>query len=212
MQVGDLLLFLAGRFSGWAVLGLLCHFSASPESCILKSAESFYRRGRLALIFSKFIPGMGLMATPMAGSLNMRVMQFLGLDFLASSLYISCYISVGYFFSHLVESIITGIISLQRGFFIIVLVVFGIYLVYRMKRYFKSRLYHNGPSITASELAIKIADVGWTDNNHLVDVRSHGYYDHKARRIKGSIRIEPSHILSEMHRLSKDKEIYLYCT
>jgi len=46
----------------------------------------------------------------------------------------------------------------------------------------------------------------------IVDVRSHGYYDIGAERIKGSIRIEPNNLDEELKNLSKDKDIYLYCT
>jgi len=46
----------------------------------------------------------------------------------------------------------------------------------------------------------------------LVDVRSHGYYDEKAQRIKGSIRLEPNDLSEELKTLPKDKDIYLYCT
>jgi rhodanese-related sulfurtransferase len=46
----------------------------------------------------------------------------------------------------------------------------------------------------------------------VVDVRSHGYYDPDAARIKGSIRIEPNNLEEELKRLPPDKDIYLYCT
>ncbi len=46
----------------------------------------------------------------------------------------------------------------------------------------------------------------------LVDVRSHGYYDRGAARIRGSIRIEPNNLTEELKTLPKDKDIYLYCT
>jgi rhodanese-related sulfurtransferase len=46
----------------------------------------------------------------------------------------------------------------------------------------------------------------------LVDVRSHGYYDAGAERIRGSIRIEPNNLSQEIATLPKDKDIYLYCT
>jgi len=46
----------------------------------------------------------------------------------------------------------------------------------------------------------------------IVDVRSHGYYDSGAARIKNSIRIEPNNLEEEIKHLSKDKDIYLYCT
>ena len=41
MVGGDILLYFAGRVSGWALLGLLCRLSANPETCILRSAEYF---------------------------------------------------------------------------------------------------------------------------------------------------------------------------
>ena len=72
MLLGDSLLFLVGRYTGWALLGFLCRVSLNPETCILRAAESFYKRGRTALLFAKFIPGINTMAPPLAGSMNMR--------------------------------------------------------------------------------------------------------------------------------------------
>jgi len=46
----------------------------------------------------------------------------------------------------------------------------------------------------------------------LVDVRSHGYYDPHADRIRGSIRLEPNNLSEEAKELPRDKDIYLYCT
>src|SRR5690349_25170563 len=56
MLLGDTLLYLFGRFTGWWLLGILCRLAANPESCVLRSAESFYKRGRTTLLFAKFIP------------------------------------------------------------------------------------------------------------------------------------------------------------
>ena len=48
----------------------------------------------------------------------------------------------------------------------------------------------------------------------LADVRSHGYYDHGAYRIRGSIRLEPNNLSEEVKAIPipMDKDIYLYCT
>jgi membrane protein DedA with SNARE-associated domain len=212
MLTGDLLLFLAGRYSGWAILGMVCRLSASPENCIFKSAESFYRRGKQVLLFSKFIPGMSLIATPLAGSLNMRLRDFLSLDSVGSLLYISAYFGTGYFFSHLVSSIIDGFSSLHHGLLLLLLAGFAIYLAHRIRQYRKLRLYRKGNRITVDELLQKMAQPDWQEKSQLIDVRSHGYYDPKAQRIQGSLRIEPNHVLEEMHRLPREKELYLYCT
>ena len=53
---------------------------------------------------------------------------------------------------------------------------------------------------------------GEADKILVVDVRSHGYYDPDAARIKGSIRIEPNNLEQELQRIPPDKDIYLYCT
>ena len=62
MLIGDTLLFLLGRHTGWWLLGVLCKVSLNPESCILRSAESFYRKGRILLVFAKFVPGINSLA------------------------------------------------------------------------------------------------------------------------------------------------------
>ena len=68
--IGDVLLFLLGRYTGWWLLGILCKLSLDPDSCILRAAESFRRKGRLLLVFAKFIPGINTLAPPLAGSMN----------------------------------------------------------------------------------------------------------------------------------------------
>src|SRR4051812_43622780 len=63
--VGDTLLYVTGRLSGWWLLGLLCRVSLNPETCILNSAQNFHKRGKLTLVVAKFIPGVNTMAPPM---------------------------------------------------------------------------------------------------------------------------------------------------
>src|SRR5215472_4568333 len=44
LVLGDTTQFWLGRYTGWALLGFLCRLSMNPETCILRSAESFYKR------------------------------------------------------------------------------------------------------------------------------------------------------------------------
>src|SRR5437016_10607262 len=43
LLLGDSVQFWLGRYMGWYLLGLLCRLSINPETCILRSAESFYK-------------------------------------------------------------------------------------------------------------------------------------------------------------------------
>src|SRR5437660_3859123 len=95
MLLGDVVLFALGRYMGWALLGLLCKVSVNPETCILRSAESFYKRGKTTLLVAKFIPGINTMAPPLAGRMKMRPDLFLRLDLAGAFWYASVYLELG---------------------------------------------------------------------------------------------------------------------
>ncbi len=76
-------------------------FRPRRKRCILRSAESFYKRGRSTLLIAKFIPGVNSMAPPLAGSMKMPFAQFLGLDLAgAAAFYALAYGSVGFLFGN----------------------------------------------------------------------------------------------------------------
>ena len=76
MLAADALLYVLGSVTGWALLKFLCRVSVDPETCVLHSAESFYKRGRTTLLIAKFIPGVSTMAAPLAGSIKCRFCNF----------------------------------------------------------------------------------------------------------------------------------------
>jgi len=211
MLLGDSLLFLLGRFTGWALLGVLCRLSVNPETCILRSAESFYKRGKITLLISKFIPGINTMAAPLAGSMKMPPLQFLRLDLAGALLYVLAYGGLGFLFRDFLAAITRGLLSASHILELVLLIALAAYIVYRVWLYRKYKLYRVVPRVQVQELARRLAS-DEEENPVLVDVRSHGYYDPGAARIKGSIRIEPNNLDQELKNLPRDKHIYLYCT
>ena len=210
MMLGDLLLFVLGRYTGWALLGFLCRLSLNPETCILRSAESFYKRGRVALIFAKFIPGVNTMAPPLAGSMRMKPAQFLQLDFVGACLYVLAYGGLGYLFRDFVAKITHGLQSAGHVVSEVVLVALAVFAVYRIVQYRSHRISGVVPRIEVKELAKRLMTP--QEEFVVVDVRSHGYYDPGAARIAGSIRLEPNRLSEELKTLPKDKDIFVYCT
>ena len=211
MMSGDVILYFAGRVTGWALLGLLCRLSANPETCILRSAEYFYRRGKQTLLFAKFIPGINTMSPPLAGSMKMRPGDFLQYDAVGATLYVGAYAVAGYLFSDALRAITRGLRSAGFAAEVIFGVGLGAYIVYRIWVYRKYRLLDVIPRVPAEELAKRLASDA-ARNLLIADVRSHGYYDADSERIAGSIRIEPNNLIEEIKNLPKDQEIYLYCT
>src|SRR5436309_3354538 len=206
MLLGDVVLFALGRKMGWALLGFLCKVSVNPETCILRSAESFYRRGRMTLLIAKFIPGVNTMAPPLAGSMNMRLDQFLRFDLGGAGLYIVAYFGVGFLFRDFLVSIMQGFQAAGRAIETVVLIAVLAYIAYRIWLYRKNSMYRVVPRVQVEELARKLAEE--KENILLVDVRSHGYYDADAARIKGSIRLEPNNLAEEVKTMPREKNIY----
>jgi hypothetical protein len=211
MLVGDSLLYALGSRMGWRLLGLLCRVSGDPETCILRSAESFYKRGRATLVIAKFIPGVNSMAPPLAGSMKMPFMQFLGLDLLGATAYALAYGAVGFIFRDFVATIARGFRAAGHAVEIVVIIAAIAFTAYRVSLYWKHRVYRIVPRIQVAELAAKLK-TQYSELILLADVRSHGYYDPGADRIRGSIRLEPNNLSEQVKTLPRNKDIYLYCT
>src|SRR5271170_4296456 len=154
---GDTLMFVMGRYTGWWLLGVLCRISLNPESCILRSADSFYRRGRALLVVAKFIPGINTMAPPLAGSMNMRTLTFLRLDFAGALLYTGSYLAVGYVFSGALEVVTRGYDSAGRVVGWVVLALLIAYLLFRVWLWVKGRAASAVPFAQPEEAARELA-------------------------------------------------------
>jgi membrane protein DedA with SNARE-associated domain len=211
LVTGDLILYFTGRVSGWALLGFLCRLSANPETCILRSAEYFYRRGKQTLLFAKFIPGINSMSPPLAGSMKMRLSDFLEYDSVGAVLYVCAYSLAGFLFSDALRAITRGLRSAGSAAEIIFAVGLIAYIGYRFWIYHKYRLLDVIPRVHAEDLAKRLTSDA-ARNMLIADVRSHGYYDADSERIAGSIRLEPNNLIEEIKNLPKEQEIYLYCT
>src|SRR5262245_10604485 len=196
-MLGDILLFVLGRYTGWALLSFICGLSLNPETCILRSAESFYKRGKLTLLFAKFIPGVNTMAPPLAGSMKMKLGQFLQFDFAGAALYILAYFGLGYAFRDIVGKVTHGLQSASHVAAAAILVALVLYAAYRIIQYRHYKFSGAVPRVAVEELVLRLSSGGQEDII-LADVRSHGYYDSGAARIAGSIRLEPNRLEEEL--------------
>jgi len=119
--------------------------------------------------------------------------------------------ALGFLFRDFLVSITHGFQTAGRAVETVFLIALAAYVVYRIWLYRKNVVYRVVPRVQVEELARMLA----SDEKQqilLADVRSHGYYDADAERIRGSIRLEPNNLSEELKTLPKDKNIYLYCT
>jgi membrane protein DedA with SNARE-associated domain/rhodanese-related sulfurtransferase len=211
MLSADSLLYVLGSQTGWTLLNFLCRVSVDPEACVLRAAESFYKRGRATLLFAKFIPGVNTMAAPLAGSMKMPYVRFLGLDLLGASAYALAYGTVGFIFRDFVAEIVSGFRAAGHAVEIVIMIAVIAFIGHRVSLYWKHRADRVVPRVQVAALAAKLQAEG-PGKILLADVRSHGYYAAGAVRIPGSIRIEPNNLSAEIKIFPRDKDMYLYCT
>jgi flagellar biogenesis protein FliO len=151
------------------------------------------------------------MAAPLSGSMKMPFGQFVLLDSSGALLYTTIYVLVGYVSRDFLAATLQNFYAAGRVMEFLLVLAIIIYIAYRIVQFRKYKIYDVVPRVQVTELAARLA-AGDGDRVQIVDVRSHGYYDVGAERIHGSIRIEPNNLDEELKNLSREKEIYVYCT
>ena len=88
--------YFAGRRLGQRVLRLLCRISLSPDTCVRGTQHIFERWGIAALLVAKFLPGISLVASPVAGVVSMPLPRFLAASVAGTLLWSTAYLGLGY--------------------------------------------------------------------------------------------------------------------
>ena len=143
--------------------------------------------------------------------MNMPFVQFLALDLAGASLYTLAYCGAGFLLSNFLGALTNGYQVFSRIFMWIFAFAIAIYFLYHVWLVLRASALSYVPRVSASEIARRFYSDLFSDMV-VFDVRSHGYYSHKASRIKGSARLEPNTLFQQIESLPKDKEIILYCT
>ena len=217
--LGDTLMYLGGRLTGWWLLAGICRISMNPETCIFGSANRFYRRGPKTLLFAKFVPGLSTVAAPLSGSLNMPPSRFLMLDGAGVLIYTAAWTVVGFVFARFLEDIIGWLGRVGHFTAATLSVVVVLYVLWLVMSYLRDTRFSAVQRVAASELH-EILQARLDDRSDrivvIADVRSHGYYDPGTVRIKNSIRVEPNRLREELEALREfmapECDIYLYCS
>jgi membrane protein DedA with SNARE-associated domain/rhodanese-related sulfurtransferase len=90
--------YRVGRTRGRQVVRLLCRLSMEPGSCVQTTELALHRYGTRFLLVAKFLPGLGLMAPPVAGESGTPYARFILFDALGALLWSSTYLLLGRFF------------------------------------------------------------------------------------------------------------------
>jgi membrane protein DedA with SNARE-associated domain/rhodanese-related sulfurtransferase len=208
MVIGNAAWFAAGRRYGSAVLKLLCRVSLSPDTCVARTEGTFGRWGWSALVIGRFLPGVTLVAPPLAGALGMAWTTFLALTVAGSALFGLVVIGAGMLLHEQIDLVLRQLLIFGWEAVGILGVLLLLYIGWRWWRR-RIALAVGMPRIDVKELRALI-DAG--EPIDLIDVRGRNANQLDQRRIPGAVVMHLDEIEAGKFVAERDRQIIVYCS
>jgi membrane protein DedA with SNARE-associated domain/rhodanese-related sulfurtransferase len=207
--LGDSAWYLAGRVYGGRVMNLLCRISLTPDWCVSQTQTSFERWGAKALIVAKFVPGLSLMAPPLAGAVRMSFPRFVGFAALGGALWVGAALLVGAMLRAQIERLLPQVAGIGGAAIVIILVLIGAYVLFK---WWQRRRFYRALRMARISVAELHEQLSRTPAPLVVDVRSPTAQALELRRIPGALHVPVLEVERNMGEFARDREIILYCT
>jgi membrane protein DedA with SNARE-associated domain/rhodanese-related sulfurtransferase len=206
--VADCGWYLVGQIYGIRVLKLLCRISLEPDSCVSQTQTRFERWGINSLVFAKFIPGLSIIAPPLAGAMRIGWLRFIALSTAGAALWVGTALVAGMLFKTQIEAFVIhldhvgGIAAAGVGAALALYV--GYKWLERLRFYRSLRM----ARIDVGEL-YDLIQAG--AQPIVVDVRSSTARALEPKWIPGSLHVPLDDIARHIKDLPRDRDIILYC-
>ncbi|MGJ7511915.1 rhodanese-like domain-containing protein [Variovorax sp. GT1P44] len=206
--IGDGVWFLAGRRWGYRVMRLLCRISLSTDTCVKRSESILGRWGGLSLIAAKFVPGVSVVAPPMAGALGMSNLRFLSYETVAALIWTVGFLLVGRIFHAAIQDVLTVISDIGLTAAVLFAVLLAAFILWR---WWQRRMAQRVDDIELMEVRMLREAIAAGASPTVIDVRSEEARALDDREIPGAIGIALSHLPKRLGSFSDGRELVLFC-
>lgn len=207
--LSDVIWFEIGRRHGGRVLRFACRASLEPDGCVRRTKDMFSQWGWWPLLISKFVPGMNVVAFPIAGMSGGRRARFLMLNAFGAVLFGIAFAGPGYLFSTQIEKVLAVAVGSKHW---LIIFLFGAFAAYIGIKYFRRirfvRLLRMA-RISAEELKAKIDS---EEIIAIIDLRHPLDFETAPLVLPGAVRLAPEEVAHRHHEIPRDRDIVLYCT
>jgi membrane protein DedA with SNARE-associated domain/rhodanese-related sulfurtransferase len=207
--IGDAVWYSAGRIYGGRVMSLLCHISLSPDSCVAQTQSGFERWGAKLLLVSKFIPGLSMVAPPLAGATRMSLRHFLAFSLAGSVLWVGTAIAAGALLHSGILELLPRAAQLGGAAVLVLLLLLGCYIGWK---WWQRRRFYAALNMARISVADLHELLGGAPAPVVIDVRSPTAQLVELRRIPGALHLPARDIGQHVSQLPRDRDIVLYCT
>ena len=207
--IADVSWFLFGRRFGHVVLRLLCRFSLESTVCVRRTHDSFGKRGAYTLLFAKFVPGLSVVAPPVAGQTGMSMRRFLVFDAAGSVIWSGTLLLAGRLFGDLIAkdpSLLDWLGRFGGALLILGILGFLVSRIYRrysfMKKFRTARL----EPVTLKEMLDAGEPVYIVDLRHPLELLPDPF------TLPGAHHVSPDALAQRSTEIPLDRDVVLYCT
>lgn len=201
--------YWVGQKYGIRVLKTLCKISLEPDSCVSQTQTRFERWGINSLVIAKFVPGLAIIAPPMAGAMRIGWLRFLLLSACAAVLWVGAALAAGVLFKSQIQLLLEHLQEFGSVAGAGVMIALAAYIAY--KWWERRRFYHllRMARISVTELYALMQAGG---SPVIIDVRSVTARALEPRWIPGALHVPVQDMARQLKELPRDREIILYCT
>lgn len=206
--LGNSIWFHLGRRFGSSVLRTLCKLSLSPDTCVAKTSYAFDRWGPALLAVGRFIPGVSLVAPPMAGMSGMSWARFLWLTAAGAALWGAVMVLAGSALDAAIASALHWIAHVSVTPWAMVLVVLAGYIAWRLARRHARRQLKGVPRLGLDDLRVALRR---DPPAVLIDVRGPVMRAANEARIEQALAIELQDIDSLDIEPLAGRQVVIFC-
>jgi membrane protein DedA with SNARE-associated domain/rhodanese-related sulfurtransferase len=201
--------YLVGQKYGIRVLKTLCKISLEPDSCVSQTQTRFERWGVNSLIIAKFVPGLAIIAPPMAGALRIGWLRFVVLSTCGAVLWVGSGLLAGVLFKSQVERLVRHLAEFGGMAGAGVAIVLAAYIGYK---WWERRRFYQMLRMARISVADLYDLIQAGASPVIIDVRSVTARELEPRWIPGALHVPLQDVAHQLKDLPRDRDIILYCT
>lgn len=207
--LADTIWFQIGRRFGHRVLRILCKLSLEPTTCVRRTQDSFGKRRGTLLLFAKFVPGLGLLAPPVAGENGMGFAAFLFYDTLGGALWVTTLLVLGRLFGDIIKhnpGLLQWVSRFSGALLLLGIIGFFLARIYRRRVVLKQLA---ASRLDPEELKRQL-DAG--EQVCIVDLRHPLELLPDPFTLPGARHLSPDALAAHQEEIPRDRDVVLYCT
>lgn len=131
---GDSLAYFTGRLGGRRLIDLYINCTLCTCNCADRAASFFKRFGHITIPIAKFVVGVRVLSSPIAGALRIGYARFLILDMAGAAAWAATFILLGFIFRDSILDLIPLFDGIKYGFILFLLFLIAVFIIYKFVR------------------------------------------------------------------------------